>query len=89
MALETNPIEENGRLPENRGLWLCLPSWRGHRAITTITGPGTNLSWLSAKNDEEDQETPFQEMGDGSYHSPRSGPLRQTRLAAREPLAEW
>jgi len=26
-------------MPENRGLWLCLPSWRGHRAITTITGP--------------------------------------------------
>ena len=27
--------------------------------------PGTNLNWLSAKNDEEDQETSFQEMGDG------------------------
>lgn len=27
--------------------------------------PGTNLYWLSAKNDEEDQETPFREMGDG------------------------
>ena len=27
--------------------------------------PGANLYWLSAKNDEEDQETPFQEMGDG------------------------
>ena len=27
--------------------------------------PGTNLYWLSAKNDEENQATPFQEMADG------------------------
>ena len=45
--------------------------------------PGTTLYWLSAKNDEEDQETPFQEMADGQLDEKTAWPRLLLREASK------